>query len=854
MASDVFDLFARLSIDTSQYESGLSRARGMAGKVGGVMSSGLNKAAKLTSAALAATSAAVTAFGKSAVQTGLSFDAAMGQVAATAGKTADELAETSGHVTTAYGEFNGTLRDFAKFMGKNTAFTATEAAQALNYMALAGYSTQQSMEMLPTVLDMAAAGSMDLARASDMITDTQSALGLSAERTALMVDEFAKAASTGNTSVEQLGEAFLTVGGLGKELNNGFIQLSDGTVQEIDNIEQLEIAFTAMANAGIKGSEAGTHMRNMLLKLANPTKGGTEALEKMGISVFDAEGKMRSLDNVFSDLSHSFEQMSQQEKLATIGELFNARDTASAEALLAAVEQDWDRIGESVLQAKGSATEMANTKLDNLQGQLTIMKSALEGAKITLSDKLVPSLKDLVKWGTTAIGKLTTAFEEGGVDGLMGAFGDLLSEGLNKGIEKLPNLTRLAGTLLSALGKGLLDNIDKVADAATQVLTEIAKLMITGLPGFLKVIGEIGKKIGTWLIENADLLLDGIETLIENIVDFVADNAGAFIGGIIKLVSKIVPRLPGILKTIIEALPTLLQNIVDAIVENAPMLVLAVADMLAMLAESLPDLIMTLIDALPDLLLTLFNALIDNFPILFNAVVDLITKLIEQAPTIILKIVEALPDMLEQIITGVLNNLPILIEGAVKVVTQLVAHLPEIIMGLIEAIPSILESIGEAFGPLSDILGTLFSGIVATIGGILGGLVTIASDIFGKVKDTITGIFDLIDAKQKEADAKERHAQTTQAIKDTENEKGLRLVHSADGNVSWWELADEEKYKAAYGGRDPLGLLKDKEPQKIDVGGEITIKGVNDKNEFVGAAHMTEQELAHMFQTQGRLY
>ena len=319
MATDVFDLFARLSLDTSAYEKGLSGARNLATSAGSAIGRGISRMARTATIAMAATTTAITAFTKGAIQTGLSFDAAMGQVAATAGKTEEELAETVGHVNTAYGEFNGTLRDFAKFMGKNTAFTATEAAQALNYMALAGYNTQQSMEMLPIVLDMAAAGSMDLARASDMITDTQSALGLSSERTALMVDEFAKAASTGNTSVEQLGEAFLTVGGLGKELNNGFVQLSDGTMAEIDNIEQLEIAFTAMANAGIKGSEAGTHMRNMLLKLSNPTKQGQEALEAMGISIFDTEGRMKSLDVIFSQLNASLEKMTQQEKLSTIG-------------------------------------------------------------------------------------------------------------------------------------------------------------------------------------------------------------------------------------------------------------------------------------------------------------------------------------------------------------------------------------------------------------------------------------------------------------------------------------------------------------------------------------------------------
>ena len=319
-------------------------------------------------------------------------------------------------------------------------------------MALAGYDVQTSMEMLPNVLNLAAAGNMELATASDMVTDTQTAFGISLERTNQMVDEMAKAASTGNTSVEQLGEAFLTVGGLAQELNGGMVTLADGTTQSVDGVQELEIALTAMANAGVKGSEAGTHMRNMLLKLASPTSDGTKALEAMGVAVFDAEGNMRSLSDVFGDLSDELNNMTQEEKIQTISDLFNTRDLASAEALLNAVGEDWDEIGESILNAEGAAQQMADTQLDNLAGDITLFKSALEGAQIAISDELTPSLREFVQFGTDGLSRMTSAFKDGGISGAMEEFGNILSEGLGMISSKLPDAVDAGLQLLEAIG------------------------------------------------------------------------------------------------------------------------------------------------------------------------------------------------------------------------------------------------------------------------------------------------------------------------------------------------------------------------------------------------------------------
>lgn len=390
---NVFDLSARIMVDINGYLKGMDTAKA------------------ITISTLSVLGTELSRFMENSINVGRNFDRSMSQAAATLGNSMEDMEQETGTVNTAFGEFNGTLRDFAQFMGKNTAFTATEAAAALNYMALAGYDAQKSMEMLPNVMNLAAAGGFDLARASDMVTDAQTAFGLGSMRTSLMVDEMAKAASTGNTSVEQLGDAFLTVGALAKELNGGVVTLSDGTQQATDGVQEMEIALTAMANAGIKGSEAGTHMRNMIMKLSSPTKEGAEQLERMGVDIYDLNGQMKPLSVVFDELNQAMSRMTQQEKLEAISDLFNARDLASAESLLSAVGQDWDRIGESILNAQGSASKMAETQLDNLVGDTTLFNSALEGLQIALSDAATPALRNFTQLGTSLIQDLTGAFD-----------------------------------------------------------------------------------------------------------------------------------------------------------------------------------------------------------------------------------------------------------------------------------------------------------------------------------------------------------------------------------------------------------------------------------------------------------
>ncbi len=338
-----------------------------------------------------------------------------------------------------------------------------------------------------------------------------------------MVDEMAKAASTGNTSVEQLGDAFLTVGGLAKELNGGMVTLADGTKKPVDGVQELEIALTAMANAGVKGNEAGTHMRNMLLKLSSPTDAGVKQLQALGVSVFDAGGQMRSLKDIMGDLNGALGNLTQEEKISAISDLFNTRDMASAEALLGAVGQDWDKIGASILDAEGAASKMAETQLDNLAGDVTLLKSAFEGAQIAVSDVLSPALREFVQFGTDGLSQLTKAFQEGGLSGAMDTFGKILSDGINLIVSKMPEFIKAGMQLLEALGKGLMDNIDVLIKAASDIIIMLVEGIVKALPelvkGAIQIIGKLAMSLGEQLPTLIPAAIDMILEIVREIAE-----------------------------------------------------------------------------------------------------------------------------------------------------------------------------------------------------------------------------------------------------------------------------------------------------------------------------------------------
>ena len=374
-------------LDTSGFTKGVSSMTVAAGN----LISDLTKTAATKLAGLA----------KSSVSVGMNFDASMSQVAATMGTTVDQI---------------DNLTKVAKEMGSTTKFTATQAADALNYLALAGYDADKAAEVLPSVLNLAAAGGMDLAYASDLVTDAMASLNIEANKQ--NVDDFgnklAMAASKANANVSQLGEAILTVGGTAANLKGGTTELTT--------------ALGLLANVGIKGAEGGTHLRNIILSLQSPTDEAAKKMQKLGLSVYDSQGKMRGLNDILSDLNSAMKGMTQGQKDSIINQLFNKTDLAAVNGLLAAQGEQWDTLAAQIDSADGAMGQMAETQIDNLQGAMTIMSSAFEGMQLAVYDELEPTLTEAVKWGTDCLTQLTTALSEGGPEAMLAAAGEIISD------------------------------------------------------------------------------------------------------------------------------------------------------------------------------------------------------------------------------------------------------------------------------------------------------------------------------------------------------------------------------------------------------------------------------------------
>lgn len=383
---NLFKLMATIGIDSSEFNKGIEKAKGSTNNLAGFIKK-------------VGIAAAVGKIGKASIDMGMTFEASMSQVAATMGMTKEEIEGGSDSFKL--------LEKAAKEAGATTQFSATESAEALNYLALAGYDAEGAVKMLPKVLNLAAAGGMDLARASDMVTDSMSALGIETKDADKFIDQMAKTSQKSNTNVAQLGEAILTVGGTAKVLKGGTAELN----------AQLGI----LADNGVKGAEGGTALRNIILSLSSPTDQAAKLMNKLGLEVFDASGKMRATNDIFNDLNRILGTMTEQERTQVLSELFNKVDLKSANALLANSGQRFNELSKQILNSEDAASNMAETMNGNLNGAITTLKSSLEGTAIAIYDKFKEPLTNAVEGVTKVIQGLIGALESGKLDGLLSA-------------------------------------------------------------------------------------------------------------------------------------------------------------------------------------------------------------------------------------------------------------------------------------------------------------------------------------------------------------------------------------------------------------------------------------------------
>ena len=382
----------------------------------------------------------IMAAGTAAVKTASDFDSAMSKVAAVSGATGDDLDK---------------LRDKAREMGSKTKFSASEAAEAMNYMAMAGWKTNDMLSGIDGIMNLAAASGEDLATTSDIVTDALTAFGLTAADSGHFADVLAAASSNANTNVSMLGESFKYCAPIAGAL--GF------------SCEDTAEALGLMANAGIKSTQSGTSMRSIMTALSGDVKFCSETFGEMEIATTNQDGSMRELSDILADCRVAFNQMTESEKASAAQALVGKNAMSGFLALMNAAPQDIDKLSGAIAECDGTSLAMAETMQDNLGGQLTILKSQLEELAISFGEILMPVIRDIVTKIQAFIDKLNAmdpatkqtivkiALAAAAMGPLLVVIGKVISSvgGLMSFISKVPTMIAGAKTAFSTLGAAI---------------------------------------------------------------------------------------------------------------------------------------------------------------------------------------------------------------------------------------------------------------------------------------------------------------------------------------------------------------------------------------------------------------
>lgn len=425
-------------------------------KVGGVLTGAGQKLMPL--------SAGIEALGVAAVKTTADFDAEMSKVSAISGATGEDFDQ---------------LRDKAREMGSKTKFSATEAAEAMEYMAMAGWNTEDMLGGIEGIMNLAAASGEDLATTSDIVTDALTAFGLSAQDSGHFADILAAASSNANTNVSMMGETFKyaapVMGAMGY------------------SAEDAALAIGLMANAGIKSSQAGTALRGAITNLAKPTDTVAIAMEKYGISLTDSEGNMLSLRGVMEQLREKLGGLSEAEQANAAASLFGKEAMSGMLAIINGSDADFDKLSSAISNCDGASANMAETMQDNLQGQITILMSQLQELAISFGDLLMPKIREIVTHIQNFVDKLNN-MDEGTKQTILnvGLFVAALAPmliGLGKVVTFTANVSRAMGTLAGGFTK--VGGMAGIAQKATGLFSKALGLITSPVGIAVAAIGAL---------------------------------------------------------------------------------------------------------------------------------------------------------------------------------------------------------------------------------------------------------------------------------------------------------------------------------------------------------------------------
>ncbi|GAB5612045.1 hypothetical protein JCM37173_25730 [Allocoprococcus similis] len=727
----------------------------------------------------------VGSIGTAAVKVGMNFEAEMSKVASISGATGDEFQK---------------LIDKAKEMGSKTKFSATESAQAMEYMAMAGWKTQDMVGGLKGIMDLAAASGEDLATTSDIVTDALTAFGLKASDSTHFADVLAKASSNANTNVAMMGETFKYVAPVAGAL--GY------------SVEDCSVAIGLMANSGIKASQAGTSLRQMLSRMAKPTDEAQAAMDKLGVSLTDSAGNMKSLDTVMGDLRNGFKGLSKAEQTQLAASLAGQEAMSGLLAIVNASDGDFDKLKNSIYNCKDAAANMAAVAQDNLAGQITSLKSKAEGLGIAFYGSIQEPLKELASVGVKALEDLNNAYTSNGFVGFINEIGNkvpllqsftdaiagLAEKTKSMSTDELMNLGKTAAVLAGAgpvisLFGSQIGNVQTAVEGfsglTTGVLSELGKLpkgfksATKSATNFQKDFTGSLKGLGSAITGPFQVLTPKLSATVGKIGKVVSGVPGKIGGAVGKIGSAIASKIPritsafsllgdtagylgawggqvgsalqGVLGTVAGFIPSFvgLMNFgaVAAVVVAGLGLVYSQfgtqIDQILLLAQTKgPEIISNfgagitaalpgLISSGATLILGLMNAITANLPSLISVGASIIATLVGSLGAQLPQLIPAAVQMILTLVESLISNLPQLITSGLRLMEGLA-------QGIANAIPQVAAKAPVIIGKLASTIITNLPKIIQTgvkiITQLAVGLVQGIPALLGKIPSMISQI------------------------------------------------------------------------------------------------------------------
>lgn len=700
------------SLNTGGFEKGIST-------LGGIASKGLTA----STVAISAVSAALSTCAGYAIKVGSDFEAGMSNVEAISSASAQSVTTASGEMVDGL----TALTDKAKEMGATTKFSATESSQALNYMAMAGWDAQAMYDGLAGIMTLAAASGEDLATTSDIVTDALTAFGMQASESGHFADVLAQVSASANTNVGLLGETFKYVAPL------------CGTMGY--SAEDASIAIGLMANSGIKGSQAGTALKTAIANMAAPTKAMAAQMAALGIEITNSDGSSKSLMEVMQNLRTSFDGLSESEQAAAASTIFGKESMSGMLAVINASDEDFAKLTESIYDCDGAAEQMAATMQDNLQGQITILKSGVEGLGIAVYEKLQEPLKNLAVKGQEYIGQLTDAFNSGGFSGLVSEIGNVLADAVSMVMTYAPKLVDAAVDCIDAFIGGISSALPAIAPAAVQIGTTLIEGIIRVVPQLLSA----GVQLLTALVEGAasaapQLIVAFVEA-VAAVIEALIEQTPALLQAGMDLLQALADGILESLSIIAEAATELIQSLCDSVTETLPQLLATGLEIVNSLTEGLMQAAPQIATAAAQIVTTLAAFVIQNLPTIALAAVEIISTLADTLISSIPSLLKSVVDIMQGILGFVCDNLPTIAQAAVEILTtlceKLVALIPQLVPVVTQIIMSIfnfvIQNLPTIVQAAIQIMVTLVQGIIAQIPTLIPAVVQLISQIFQSI-------------------------------------------------------------------------------------------------------------------------